>query len=425
MDKKQLFLNEVTNHIKSKEAQKYVADELSYHVKEAKKRLMEKGLTEAEAEEKAVEQMGSPTKLGQQLNKLHRPKVDWVLVLLLTATLFLGFLPLFSLGYMDERYFSINKTVIVLLGGAAAIGIMLIDYRKWQKWCWMFYAIGILILVMLRFFVSTMVNGVPIFRISPVSIESTMAIPFFFLSWASLFNNRKLRLWQFFILFLIPLSLFLAMPSLVNSYIYTIMVFVMLCWSKFSRKAIITIWAVASGIPVMIGLVFWRSIKLYQFERLLAFLHPEKYQNGAGYLYLHLKALLAKAGWFGNHGGKDFIPEAHTNFVFASLIYHYGWVFAIGLVIILTLLGLRIIMVSLKIKDSYSKLLLSGAFALYSVQLVTHIFMTLGLFPIISISLPFISYGLMPTVSNAILIGVVLSVYRRKDLTISQQILEK
>lgn len=425
MDKKQLFLNEVTSHIKSSEAKKFVADELNYHVKEAKKRLIEKGLTETEAEEKAVAQMGSPSQLGQQLNKLHKPKVDWVLVFLLAATLFLGFLPLFSLGYMDERYFSVNKTVIVLLGGAAAIGIMLFDYRKWQKWGWLFYAAGILLLIVLRFFVQTRVNGMPILRISPVSIESSMSIPFFFLAWASFFNNKRLKLWQFVILFLIPLYLFSTMPSLTNIFIYAVMVFVMLWWSNFSRKAIITIWSVAAGIPVVFGLLFLRSVKPYQLERLLAFLHPEKYPNGEGYFYLRMKEMLAKAGWFGSHGGKEFIPEAHTDFVFVSFTYYYGWVFAIVLVFILALLAGRMSMVAFRIKDSYGKLLLTGALTLYSVQLVTHIAVSLGLFPLISMSLPFISYGLMPTVFNAILIGVALSVYRRKDLIISCQIFEK
>ena len=63
---------------------------------------------------------------------------------------------------------------------------------------------------------------------------------------------------------------------------------------------------------------------------------------------------------------------------------------------------------------------LIGAVALYTVQLVSNIAMTLGLFPITSISLPFISYGLMPILFNAFLIGIVLSVYRRKDLTPSE-----
>ena len=88
-----------------------MAAELDYHIKEAKNKWMEKGVDEADAEEKAVGQMGSPVKLGQELNKLHRPKVDWLMVILLVTAMGLGFLPILfldadiSLDYMDASYF--------------------------------------------------------------------------------------------------------------------------------------------------------------------------------------------------------------------------------------------------------------------------------------------------------------------------------
>ncbi|WP_066306765.1 FtsW/RodA/SpoVE family cell cycle protein [Bacillus sp. FJAT-29814] len=420
MNKRHVFITEVINHIKSKEAKKYVAEELTYHIKEAKKGWLEKGLTESQAEEKAVQQMGSPGKLGEQLSRLHRPKVDWILIGLLVMAFGLGFMPLISLGYIDERYFSISKLITVLLGGAAAVGLMFFDYRKWKKLGWLFYLVGIFILIILRFFASTMINGTPVLRIpSILTIESTMAIPFLFFAWAAFFNSERLKVWQFIPLFSIPLSLFVTMPSMVNTYIYTVMVFVMMWWSKFNRKIVIAVWtAIAGGVAVLV-ISFWSILKSYQKTRLLAFFYPENDPNGAGYLYSRMHEILTKATWFGNAGRKEFIPEAHTDFVFVSFAYHYGWMFAIVLVLILTLLAVRMVAVSFKIKDSYGKLLLIGALALYIVQLATHLAISFGVFPIISISLPFISYGLMPTLVNAILIGVVLSVYRRKDFILT------
>ena len=129
---------------------------------------------------------------------------------------------------------------------------------------------------------------------------------------------------------------------------------------------------------------------------------------------------MSKAGWFGHPGKKEFIPETHTDFVFVSLTYMYGWLFAIALVIILSLIMVRFIVISNMIHDSFAKLLLIGAVALYGVQLTSHIGMALGVFPLTSISLPFISYGLMPVLLNSFLIGIVLSVYRRKDLLLTR-----
>jgi cell division protein FtsW (lipid II flippase) len=421
-NKKQIFLNEVTDQIKSKEAKTYVAKELNYHLKEAKHIWMVKGLSETEAEEKAVEQMGSPTKLGIQMNKLHRPKVDWWLVLLLAVSMGLSFLPMFSLGYMNDSYFIIYKILIVLLGVTATVAVMLVDYRKWKKLGWLFYTIGILILVFLAFFSNTMINGLKLVKLGPVTIESLMALPFFFLAWASFFNNEKFRIWQFLKLFLSPILLFLALPSISTIYLYSMMVFVMLWWSKFSKKVK---WIISTGTfssIILTCIIVWPFIKPYQIERLLAFIEPEKYSHGAGFMILKSRELMENAGWFGGFGGfgqpriSEFIPEAHTNFVFVSFTYSYGWLFGFFLVMILMMFAARIISIHPKIKDSYGKLLLIGGVALYGIQLVSNIGMVLGVFPLTSMSLPFISYGLMPTVLNAILVGVVLSVYRRKDL---------
>lgn len=415
-NKKQIFLNEVTDQIKSKEAKTYVANELNYHLKESKRIWMEKGLLESEAEEEAVGQMGSPTKLGIQMNKLHRPKVDWWLITLLAAALGLSFLPMVSLGYMEHRYFIFYKIFIVLIGVSVTVGVMLIDYRKWKKSGWLFYTIGILLLVFLAFFSNTMINGLKLIRIGPLTIESLMALPFFYLAWASFFNNEKLRIWQFLLLFLSPILLFLSLPSISTIYLYFVMVFVMLWWSKFSHK---DKWMITGGTLSFIllsGILAWVLAKPYQIVRLLAFFDPEKYADTEGFIILRIQELISKAGWFGQSGIREFIPEAHTNFVFVSFIYYYGWLFGVLLVVILFLFVARMIAIHTRIKDSYGKLLLIGGVALYSIQLVSNIGMTLGLFPMTSMSLPFISYGLMPTLLNAILIGAVLSVYRRKDL---------
>jgi cell division protein FtsW (lipid II flippase) len=413
------FLNEVTDQINSKEAKKYVSDELGYHLKKAKNAWIEKGLNEEDAAEKAIEQMGSPISLGKQLNKVHRPRVDWLMVILLVTTLCLGFLPLFSLGYMDEEHFITYKVIFTLLGGVIALGLMLIDYKKLKKQGWFFYTLGVFILLMIYFFSNTLIGGLPVVKIGPITIESMMAIPFFFLAWASFFNNKRLKVWHFGILFLFSFFLFFIANSISTTYIYIVMVFVMIWWSRLSRKTIIMISALTVSSFLISSLILWQFLEYYQKDRVLGFLNPEKYSKGAGFTILHIKELMLQAGWVGNSMNNEFIPQAHTNFVFVSFTYYYGWIFAIALVLILALFIARMVVVIHKINDSYGKLLLIGATALYAVQFFSNIGMILGFFPMTTMSLPFISYGLMPTLLNAVLIGIVLSVYRRKDMITS------
>lgn len=325
----------------------------------------------------------------------------------------------FSDEAMSMGYYSKHKILFVILGGIIAFGMMMFDFGKLEKKGWLFYGIGIIILFIIRFFSTGIISGTSVIEIGPLTIESLMAVPFLFFAWASFFNDKRLKIWQLGILFFIPCYFIFSLPSISTAYIYGVMVFVMFCWSQFSRMTILSVIGLIITSFFIISIIFWQASLPYQKIRLLAFLNPEQYADSAGYMILLLKELLAGAGWFGNATKTEFIPEFHADFVFVNLTSYFGWIFAIALVFILSLFIARIIVIARKVQHSYGKLLLIGVVALYSVQLVTNIAMMLGFLPLISMSLPFISYGLMPTIFNSFLIGVVLSVYRRKDLVAS------
>lgn len=411
MNKKgERFLKEVTNHIKSKEAKDLVATELDFHLKQAKNMWIEKGLSEEVAEDKAVEQMGSPIKLGRELNKLHKPKIDWFLLILLVAAMGLGFLPIVALGHTNDLL--LNKVIFVILGIATAIGMMLLDYRKLERLGWLFYTTGVLILLTIKCFPSGYVNGEALIKIGPITIDCLMTIPFFFLAWASFFNNSRLKFMHLLMLYVFSLYLFLTTSILVPIFIYITMVFVMLWWSKLGKK---TAWLITMLpiLPFIIRDLFsWSAVKEYRIARILGFLNPEH-----DLWYLRLKEAMSSAGWFGTYGNIKSIPAAHTDFVFASLTYYYGYVLALVLVIILSLFAVRIMNIAYKINDGYGKLLLVGGVTLFVVHFICNVGMILGLLPRVSISLPFISYGLVPTLFHAFIMGIVLSVYRRKDMS--------
>ena len=135
-------------------------------------------MSEEVAENKAVEQMGSPIKLGQELNKLHKLKVDWFLIGLLVAAMGLGFLPVIAFGYTNDVI--MNKVIFVILGVVTAFGMMLIDYRKLERMGGLFYTIGVLILLMLYCFPNASLTGEPLIKIGPIEIDCLIAVPFFF-----------------------------------------------------------------------------------------------------------------------------------------------------------------------------------------------------------------------------------------------------
>ncbi|MGM2509711.1 FtsW/RodA/SpoVE family cell cycle protein [Bacillus cereus group sp. BceL035] len=410
MNKKgERFLKEVTNHIKSKEAKDLVAAELDFHLKQAKNMWVEKGLSEAVAEDKAVEQMGSPIKLGRELNKLHKPKVDWFLIGLLVAAMGLGFLPVITFGHAD---LFMNKVIFVILGVVTAVGIMLLDYRKLERLGWLFYTIGVLILLMIKCFPTDYVIGEAIIKIGPIKIDCLMTIPFFFLAWASFFNNSRLKFMHLLMLYVFSLYLFSTTSILLPIFIYITMVFVMLWWSNLGKNTawLITILPI---LPFIIRDLFsWSAVKEYRIARILGFINPAHDQWD-----LRLQEAMSSVGWFGTYENIKSIRAAHTDFVCASLTYYYGYVLALVLVVILSLFAVRIMNIAYKINDGYGKLLLVGGVTLFVIHFICNVGMTLGILPRVSISLPFISYGLIPTLFHAFIMGIVLSVYRRKDMS--------
>ncbi|HDR7896252.1 FtsW/RodA/SpoVE family cell cycle protein [Bacillus pacificus] len=407
------FVSEVTNHIKSNEAKSFVATELDFHLKQAKNTWIEKGLSEEVAENKAVEQMGSPIKLGQELNKLHKPKVDWFLLILLVAAMGLGFLPVLVFEYTNDVI--INKVIFVILGVVTAIGMMLLDYRKLERMGWLFYIIGVVILLMLYCFPNASMIGEPLIQIGPIAIDCLMAVPFFFLAWASFFNDSRLKIIHLVVLYLFSLYLFLIVSTLSSIFIYITMVFVMLWWSKLGKKTSLIITIVPICLFMIKVSVSWSSG--YHLDRLLGYLNPESDAGGAGFMYIRLKEVMSSAGWFGTSGDTKFIPAPDTDFVFASLTYYYGYWLALILVFVLSLFVARLIVISYKVNDRYGKLLLVGGLTLFVFQFIYNVGMILGLLPLAAISLPFISYGLTPTVFHALIMGIVLSVYRRKGVS--------
>lgn len=414
------FLEQVRSQIKSKEAQAFVSAELHHHLNEVKSYWLQKGISEDQAEAQAVTQMGNPISIGQSLNRIHRPKVDWMTLILFVAALLLGFLPLLSQGYMNDNHFSMYKAIFVVLGGVLALGMMLIDYRKMANKGWMFYLLGTALLLFLTRHFNTVVDGQAVFKLGPLKMEGLMAIPFFLMAWGGFFQSDRFKMWKFILLFILS-SYFFLQFSLTTLFIYVAMTFTMIWWSKLNKKKIAIVLGTGFALVAAWGIIGWMTVAYYQKYRVLSFLNPynaEYLTSKFGLLEIH--HLFVGAGWFGKHSFADqFIPEAHTNFVFLSFTYYYGWLFAAILIVVLCLVALRIMFIARNLNDTYSKLLLAGVVMVYTVQLVGNVGMIVGFFPMTNMSLPFISYGLMPILLNAFLIGIVLSIYRRKDLMVT------
>ncbi|MEK6775282.1 MAG: rod shape-determining protein RodA [bacterium] len=186
-----------------------------------------------------------------------------------------------------------------------------------------------------------------------------------------------------------------------------------------------------AGIPIKILLVggiaslgavpfLWRFLKDYQKQRLLVFLKPDLDPSGAGYHIIQSKIAIGSGGFLGKgilHGTQSqlrFIPEQHTDFIFSVIAEETGF---IGVLVLLLLFAYFIfwgISFALKAPDDFSTLTIAGLVSMIAYYVFVNIGMTSGVFPVVGIPLPFISYGGSALIALFIAAGLILNIRMRR-----------
>lgn len=424
------FLSKVTSKVKSKEAHNKIKKELTNHLQKLSQSYIERGISKEDADEKAIQEMGNPFIIGEKLNPLHKPKMDWILIVLFAIFAGISFLPL--VGGVPELYFSnthfiLRQAIWYSLAILVISGFLFFDYQKLKNWWIYCYAIGLLILLYLHFF-GIMVGGATKWvRLPGLTVDGTMmSLFFFFLAWAGIFNKiNEFQNWKkqvfLLVLFWTPILLYTMVPDYMISIFYFLCILGMFGTARIHKRLAINmaLTNLLAGI-IFIIMFYMTSSQSYLVTRLSAFINPTADSNGAGYLYRAVRNVLSEAGWFGKGliNDLDFrmLPETHTDFAFPFLVYSLGWAFGFVLCLFLLIFISRISKNAFKTKDLYGRLIVIGGAALFAVPTAWNILMSFGVVPIIGVSLPFISYGGSAILFYAAVLGLILNVYRRKDL---------
>ncbi|SDL95736.1 FtsW/RodA/SpoVE family cell cycle protein [Sediminibacillus halophilus] len=398
------FLETVVKEIRSPSIRKMIMTELEHHIDKEKQRFITSGKSEEAAEEKAVAQMGNPVTLGKELKKLHRPKVDWWIAVLLMMALCLGFLPLLA---MDENLgFVPHKIIYTIVGLVITGGLILVDYSKIVKFRWASYLGGLFLLVFLILFPTAYVNGFPSVELGPLVFNILDTIPFFFISWTGFLKDKRMNGLILCIFFLIPFLLFAFIGNVLAMLFCSFILIGMIVWAEMARlKKIYLLIMGASGLVISLA------------ARLKTYVTGEHTQETT-FVYSNIQEVLTNAKWLwmGEGNRTAAVPEAHTDFALVTIIQQFGWLAGLFTLIVLFGLLARMLFIFPRVNDPLGKVLIGGGVSLLAFQIFYNLGMVLGFFPLVGVSLPFISYGSFPIELNAIVLGLVLSVYRRKSI---------
>ncbi|MGG3806142.1 FtsW/RodA/SpoVE family cell cycle protein [Metabacillus fastidiosus] len=424
------FLSKVTSKVKYKEARNMIKKELTNHLQELSQSYKNRGFSKEDADEKTIQEMGNPFTIGENLNALHKPKMDWVLIVIFIIIAGISFLPLVG-GVpkisLSSTYFVGQQAIWYTIAVPVILGFLFFDYQKLKNWWMYFYAGGLLVHLYLHLFGNTTSGAKKWISLSGLTVDGTMISLFlFFIAWAGIFNKiNEFQSWKkqglLFVLFWTPILFYMMVPNFMNSIIYFFCLLGMFACARVHQKLAINLIVtnIVAGILFIIIFIM-TSHQSYLFTRLFTVINPDADPNGAGYLYIAVRNVLTEAGWFGNGLYNDLnfqlLPETHTDFAFPFLVYSLGWAFGIVLCFILLIFVSRISKNAFKTKDLYGRLIVIGGAALFAVPTTWNILMGLGIVPIMEVSLPFISYGGSGILFYAAVLGLILNVYRRKDM---------
>ncbi len=184
-------------------------------------------------------------------------------------------------------------------------------------------------------------------------------------------------------------------------------------------------WRLIAGLTVAAAAaapLLWHFMRDYQRKRVLTFLNPESDPLGAGYHIIQSKIAIGSGGLYGKgwlngtQSQLEFLPERHTDFIFAVLGEEFGLAGAGLLLLLYLFIILRGLYMAARAQDSYSRLLAGALILVFFVYLFVNTGMVTGLLPVVGVPLPLVSYGGTSLVTLMAGFGMLMSIHTHRKL---------
>ncbi|WP_346939535.1 FtsW/RodA/SpoVE family cell cycle protein [uncultured Clostridium sp.] len=419
------YIEEVCELIKNRRVHENIKDELIDHIEEIIEDYRDVGLTEEEAIDKALMQMGSSEAIGRDLNKVHKAAPDWILLGITGLFILVG---IFTLGFIQKNNASssmvdfnfLGKTIIYALGGIILAAFLLkIDYRKFKKYSKYLYG-GVIILLLYQIVSGHYLVWTIGQMFGPIRsyTKDIIVFPFFLIiALAGIFDRWNWKdtksILKGIIIAFVPTIFFIIGKDSESIIIYTIAAVTLMIISGLKLKHIIISFGVIGPITL-----FYMFSEPYAIEGLQLFFNPSLDPiHGIGGSYDLLVVLRESAGLFGQGANftRGMLPEVHTDFIFTYIVYSFGWIVGIILISLILAFIIRIGIIGKSTKESYGKLLVSGLCVLFVVQFLLSISVSLMLSPAVSVNMPFIGYGASQFLINITAISIVSNVHKWRN----------
>jgi rod shape determining protein RodA len=349
--------------------------------------------------------------------------IDNTLVVIIAALTMLGFAALFSASY-DTPGRVLNQSMHLSLALVAMWVTAQIAPQTLMRFAVPAYVVGVVLLVAVALF-GDVVNGarrwlnVGIARFQPSEMLK-LAVPLM-LAWYFHRRESTLRLRDFALAGLllgVPVALILRQPDLGTASLVGAAGFYVIFFAGIS-------WRVLGGLATLFVIALfplWGMLHDYQRRRVLTLLDPTSDPLGAGYHIIQSTIAVGSGGisgkgWLnGTQAHLEFIPERHTDFIFAVYSEEFGLMGNIVLLILYALLIGRGLVIAANAATLFARLMAGSVTLMFFTYAFVNMGMVSGILPVVGVPLPFLSYGGTALLTLFIGAGMLMSVQRHRKL---------
>lgn len=346
--------------------------------------------------------------------------LDWSIYLIPLVLIIFGIVVIMSITYGTNSTIGYDQIKFAILGFIIAGLLTFFDYRVLKNLYLVFYIIGVILLILVlllgsKSFGATRWIELGFFRLQPSEIFkmiSLITLARFFSEWQEIDWKKALTI---ITMILGPALLILLQPDLGTASVVFIGLLAILFMSPIKKIYLV----IALVILIAFSPVGWHFLKPYQKDRIEAFINPSSDPQGAGYNVNQSKITVGSGGLFGRGLGKgtqsqlNFLPVAHTDFIFAGTAESTGFIGSTLLLLLLGFLVVRAILIAEMARDSFGMYLASSIGIMFLFQILVNVGMNMGIMPVTGIPLPFVSYGGSAMITNMAAIGILQSIYMR------------
>lgn len=363
----------------------------------------------------------------QKTMALGKQKSDTLLAIAVVGLVFFGIVMIYSasviLGYTlfgDDKFFFKRQIVWAVAGLISMVVAANVEYHFWKKWAgWMLGATFVL-LISVFFFSGDAINGAHRWiyigsqGFQPAELAK-LTFLIYISAWLSMRKEQVKSIKGTFLPFMAVIGalsvLMLMQPDFGTLSIMLVSVIAVYIVAGLTWQQSVLGLGLSTG---ALGLIM---LEPYRRARLLTFLHPTHVTSDASYHIDNISIALGSGGWFGLGFGQSaqkrlFLPEPHTDSIFAIITEELGFVIAMLVIAAFVFVVYRGYRIAARSRDPFAKLLAVGIVSWLAFQAFINLASMLGIVPLVGVPLPFISYGGTNLLISLTAVGILLNISR-------------